>query len=239
VVDELTTRFGNDKSIDVVYIYCNFERQDKQKASDLLANLLRQLVQGRPSLPEDVKSLYDKHKDKHTQPLFDESLKILYSVTAMYLRVFIVVDTLDKCQVSDRCCFRFLSEIFSLQSKCGANIFATSRFIPGITSKFSQSLSVEICTSDEDMWRYLKGHIRQLLSFIEQNQLLQKEIKTKISEAVDRMYVFKLMVIKCIVTDLLQISPSTDLPQLTQRQAYSKSYQKRAEAVPETKPGIK
>src|SRR5437016_1822632 len=36
VVDELTTRFGNDKSIGVAYIYCNFRRQDEQKIGDLL-----------------------------------------------------------------------------------------------------------------------------------------------------------------------------------------------------------
>ena len=239
VVDELTTRFGNDKSIGVAYIYCNFRRQDKQKIGDLLTNLLRQLVQGRLSLPEDVKSLYDKHKDKHTRPSLDESLKALSSVTAMYSRAFIVVDALDECQVSDGCRSRFLTEIFFLQSKCGASIFATSRFIPEITSKFSQSLSVEIRASDEDVRRYLEGHIRQLPSFVERNQLLREEIKNKISEAVDGMYVFKLMIKKCIITDFLQVSPSTNLPQLAQRQAYSKSYQKCAEAVPETKPGIK
>jgi hypothetical protein len=49
VVNKLTTRFGNDKSIGVAYVYCNFRRQDEQKAGDLLANLLRQL--DRPANP--------------------------------------------------------------------------------------------------------------------------------------------------------------------------------------------
>jgi hypothetical protein len=109
VVNELTTRFGNDKSIGVIYLYCNFQRQDEQKAGDLLASLLRQLVQGRPSLPEDVKSLYDKQKDMYIRPSFDESLKALYSVTAIYSRAFIVIDALDECQASDGCRSRFLS----------------------------------------------------------------------------------------------------------------------------------
>jgi hypothetical protein len=114
VVNKLTTRFGNDKSIGVAYIYFNFQRQDEQKAGDLLANLLRQLVQGWLSLLEDVKSIYDKHKDKHTRPSFEESLKALHSVTAMYSRAFIVVDALDECQASDGCRSRFLLEIFNL-----------------------------------------------------------------------------------------------------------------------------
>ena len=38
VVDELTTRFGNDRIIGIAYVYCNFRRQHEQKADDLLAN---------------------------------------------------------------------------------------------------------------------------------------------------------------------------------------------------------
>jgi Cdc6-like AAA superfamily ATPase len=189
VVNELTTRFGNDKSIGVAYIYCNFRRQDEQKAGDLLANLLRQLVQGRPSLPEDVKSLYDKHKDKHTEPSFVESLKALHSVTAMYSRAFIVVDALDECQASNGCRSRFLSEIFNLQAKSRANIFATSRFIPEITERFEGSMSLEIRASEHDVRRYVDGHMSHLPSFVRRSPDLQEEIKAEIVKAVDGMYV--------------------------------------------------
>lgn len=189
MVNELTTRFGNNKSIGIAYIYCNFQRQDEQKAGDLLANLLRQLVQGRPSLLEDVKSLYDKHKDKHTQPSFDECLKALHSVTVMYSRAFIIVDALDECQASDGCCSRFLSEIFNLQARSRANIFATSRFIPEITERFEGSMSLEIRASKHDVQRYVDGHMLQLPSFVGRNLDLQEEIKAKIVKAVDGMYV--------------------------------------------------
>jgi Cdc6-like AAA superfamily ATPase len=189
VVNELTTRFGNDKSICVAYIYCNFRRQDEQKADDLLANLLKQLAQGRPSLPEDVKSLYDKHKDKHTRPSFDESLKALQSVTTMYSRAFIIVDALDECQAINGCRSRFLSEIFNLQAKSRANIFATSRFIPEITERFEGSMSLEIRASEHDVRRYVDGHMSHLPSFVGRSPDLQGEIKAKIVKAVDGMYV--------------------------------------------------
>lgn len=189
VVNELTTRFENDKSICVAYIYCNFRRQDEQKADDLLANLLRQLAQGRPSLPEDVKSLYDKHKDKHTRPSFDESLKALQSVTTIYSRAFIIVDALDECQAINGCRSRFLSEIFNLQAKSRANIFATSRFIPEITERFEGSMSLEIRANEHDVRRYVDGHMSHLPSFVGRSPDLQEEIKAKIVKAVDGMYV--------------------------------------------------
>ena len=189
VVNELTTRFGNDKSIGVAYIYCNFRQQDEQKAGDLLANLLRQLVQGQPSLLEDMKLLYDKHKDKHTRPSFDEILKALHSVTAMYSRAFIIVDALDECQASDGCRSRFLSEIFNLQAKSRANIFATSRFIPEITERFEGSMLLEIRASEHDVRRYVDGHMWHLPSFVGRSPDLQEEIKDEIVKAVDGMYV--------------------------------------------------
>jgi hypothetical protein len=187
VIDDLSTRFQNNPSIGIAYLYCNFQRRDEQKADDLLASLLKQLSQGQSSLPDSVRALYDRHEKKRMRPLFDEISRALQSVAAMYLRVFIVVDALDECQVG--CRSRFLSEIFNLQVKCGANIFATSRFIPEITEKFNGSTPMEIRANDEDIRKYLEGHMSQLPSFVSRNVDLQEEIVTKIVQAVDGMYV--------------------------------------------------
>ncbi|KAE9367162.1 hypothetical protein N431DRAFT_349975 [Stipitochalara longipes BDJ] len=154
VVDELHTRFSNDPMIGIVYIYCNFQRQDKQKAEDLLASLLKQLTQGRSSLPDNVKSLYNSYRDKRTRPSFNEISRTLQFVACMYSRVFIVIGALNECRLSDGSRTRLLSELFTLQANSGANFFATSRFIPEITEKFEGSPSLEIHTREEDVRRY-------------------------------------------------------------------------------------
>jgi hypothetical protein len=114
VVEELTTRFHDDKSIGIAYLYCNFRRKDEQKIGDLLASLLKQLVEYQPSLPGSVKTLYNHHKDKRTRPSFDEISGVLQSVAAAYSRVFIIVNALDECQISDGCRQRFLLGLFNL-----------------------------------------------------------------------------------------------------------------------------
>ncbi|KIM98520.1 hypothetical protein OIDMADRAFT_128585, partial [Oidiodendron maius Zn] len=68
VINELTTRFIDDNNISIVYLYCNFRRQDNQMAEDLLTNLLKQMCQGQSSLPESVKALQNSHKDAGTNP---------------------------------------------------------------------------------------------------------------------------------------------------------------------------
>jgi hypothetical protein len=188
VVDDLNKRFQNDASTGIAYLYCNFRQQGEQRAEDLLTSLLKQLSQEQSCLPDSVKDLYDHHKDKRTRPSFEEILRVLQFVAAIYSTVFIIVDALDECQVSNGCRARFLSEIFNLQAKCGAKLFATSRFIPEIIEKFEGSVSLEIYASHNDVQRYLDGHMLELPSFVLKSPNLQHEIKAIISKAVHGMY---------------------------------------------------
>jgi len=187
VVEHLQTKFRDDPSIGIAYLYCNFRRQQEQNAADLLASLLKQLIQRRPSVPGDVTSLYKRHNNERTHPSFDEILKVLHSVAVDYSRTFIIIDALDECQVSDR--ERFLSEIFNLQAKTGASLFATSRFIPEIAKRFGGSISLEIRANDGDVKRYLGGKMSRLRQFVLRDSTLQEEIKTEITKAADGMYV--------------------------------------------------
>ena len=187
MVDDLLTRFQNDPSIGIAYLYCNFRRQDQQKAKDLLESLLKQLAQSQSSLPSNVKELYDRHKIKRSRLSLDEVSRCLQSVAAIYSRVFIIVDALDECQVSDGCRTRFLTEILNLQDKRGVNVFATSRFIPEIINEFEGSAQLEIRASEQDVRTYLDYHMSPRRAFLRKNQELQEEIKLKIIEVVKGM----------------------------------------------------
>ena len=189
VVDKLTTLSSKDTSIGVAYVYCSFRLQQEQMAKDLLASLLKQLAQGRPSLPDSVRSLYDRYKDKPTGPSFDEFSRTLQSVAALYSRIFIIIDALDECQTSDGCRSKFLEKVFNLQTECGVNIFATSRFIPEIIKEFEGSISLEIRAAEHDVRRYIDDHISHLQSFVGRNADLREEIKTGIVKTVDGMHV--------------------------------------------------
>ncbi|KAE9371875.1 hypothetical protein N431DRAFT_341685, partial [Stipitochalara longipes BDJ] len=188
VVEELTTRSSNDPTIGIAYIYCNFRRQEEQKIDDLLASLLKQLAQGQASIPGAVKDLYNRHQRNKTRPLLNEVSASLQVVATLYSRVFIIIDALDECQVSHGCREKFLSEMFSLQTKTRVNLYATSRFIPDITEKFNKGLQLEIRASNHDVRRYLDSHMSQLPRCVLRSSDLQDEIKTNIIKAVDGMF---------------------------------------------------
>ncbi|KAL7755650.1 hypothetical protein ACKLNR_014177 [Fusarium oxysporum f. sp. zingiberi] len=205
VVEELSTRFGNNESVGVAYLYCNFWRQNEQKAQDLLANLLKQLTQTQPTLP---------------------------SVAVTYLRVFIIIDALDECRVSDDDRRTFVAEVFSLQANCGANIFATSRFIPEVMDYFKGSTSLEIRASDEDVRGYLNGHMSQLPACVGRSLDLQEEIKAKIVKAVDGMFLLAQLHFDSLIGKRSRKAICVALKSLSIRsKAYEKAYDQAYESA--------
>lgn len=189
VVRYLHDKFRNDQSVGIAYLYCNFRQQHEQKSTDLVVSLLKQLAQQQPSIPETVKDLYNLHKTKQSRPAPDDIRDILHRIAATYSRTFIIVDALDECQVSYEGRDVFLREIFNLQAKVGINIFATSRYIQDIETKFDQSIKLEIRANDTDVEKYLDQRLQDFPSWILKDKTLQMDIKGKIAKAVDGMYV--------------------------------------------------
>lgn len=179
--------------IGVAYIYCDFRRPEEQTLENLLRSLLRQLVQQQLLIPDAIRALYDRYKDKPLQPSYEEIRTALTSVTTLYSRVFIVIDALDECPKG--CRIRFLSEVVRLQDKTGANLFATSRDVPDIRELFTRCLhvSMEIRASDEDLMVYLESNMSELPALdghcLQLQEQLKSDIKTAIIKAVDGMYV--------------------------------------------------
>ena len=189
VVDHLCAKFQNDANVGVAYIYCNFRLQQQQKPTDLLASLLKQLIQRRPSMPECVETLYKRHCSERTRPSLEEISKVLHAVAKDYSKTFIIIDALDECEAPDGGRKKLLSEIFNLQGGKGVCLYTTSRCIPEVEKEFEGSMSIEIRASDDDVQRYLDSHMSQLPSCVSRSNELQEEIKTEIMKAVDGMYV--------------------------------------------------
>jgi hypothetical protein len=184
VVDQLCARFQDDPSTCIAYLYFNFRRQDQPE--DLLLELLKQLVQYQPVIPDIVKNLHDHFKNNWRRPSLEDISRALHVVVSMYSKVFIVFDALDELHaIPER--KALLSEIFDLQAKTDASLFVTSRYIPEISRMFEKSTHLEIRASDEDVSRYLDGSMSKLPSFVQSNFELRQAVKVEIIKAVDGM----------------------------------------------------
>ena len=84
---------------------------------------------------------------------------------------------------------RFLSEIFSLRAKCGADLLATSRYIPDISERLKQPITLEIRASSGDVRRHLDSQMFRLPGFVVRSPELREEVKYKIVQWVRGMCV--------------------------------------------------
>ncbi|KAL7939602.1 hypothetical protein V8C35DRAFT_287117 [Trichoderma chlorosporum] len=187
VIDDLQTRFLDDPTVGIAYYYFNFKRQGKQTADRVMASLLKQLCTYQTSLSGILESLYNKHQGSNTRPSLKELLTALRSVVNTYSKVYLVVDALDEwLQPSDRTLF--ISWVFYLQTKSDVNIFATSRPVLEVEELFEGFPSIEIAANQEDVCKYIDGHMSRLPAFVQHNAHLREQIKLDISSNVQGIF---------------------------------------------------
>ena len=63
VIDQLLKVVWSD-AVGVAYVYCNYKAKVDQNAAGLLAAVLKQLVQSRPSIAEPIEHLYQQHANR-------------------------------------------------------------------------------------------------------------------------------------------------------------------------------
>ncbi|KAI1042022.1 hypothetical protein LB505_012173 [Fusarium chuoi] len=229
VINELTTRFGDDGTVGIAYIYGNYRRHDEQRLDHLLKSLLKQLVQGQPSMPASLKALYNKHNVRKTRASVEEVSATVHSIAGLYSRIFIVIDALDELKETDGCRNRFLDDIFMLQAQCRAKLFTTTRFIPEIMERFEGSKTINIRAQDGDVRGFLDGKISQSGQLLKTHREM---ITTKIATAVDGMFLLAKLHYDWVSTKLTLKQIKAALNNLSSGpRAYDIAYQKAMERI--------
>ncbi|CAI6098062.1 unnamed protein product [Clonostachys chloroleuca] len=231
IVDDLDR---SRKENGLAYIYCNYKREETQTVENLLKTMLRQLLQSRPPLPEAVKSVYNTHNARQTQPTLEEIRQLLRSIVASYPRVFIVIDALDECIGPDDCRSRYLQEIQGLQESYAVNVLTTSRPLPEIRRMpcFKKSTLVQLHARDEDIQAYLETRISRFSSFIQQDIDLQRAIKEKIQRIVNGMFLLAKLYMDAIQDKVTSNSVKEATSAFgTNPDAYSEAYEAAIERI--------
>ncbi|KAH8710036.1 ankyrin repeat domain-containing protein [Phaeosphaeriaceae sp. PMI808] len=150
----------------VAYVYCNYKSQADQDTASILAAILKQLGQGRPSALGPVERLHHKHASRGTRLSLDDAFSALRDVVAQYPYVFIVVDALDEY----------------------VRLTATSRFVLDVEDALRPAIRLEVKASNEDVKQFVVGQICRLPRCVQRNKALQDLVQERVVEAVDGMF---------------------------------------------------
>jgi hypothetical protein len=148
--------------IGIAFLFCSYKAQVDQNARNLLAAVLKQLLQGRPDNTAPVMGIHDHHSKRGTKPSLDELTQALLSLCSSYSTVYITVDALDECSNTSGVRRQLIDKLRSLQANKNVRLLFTSRFIPEVTEDFQSSPWLEVRASEEDVRRFVVGQISRL-----------------------------------------------------------------------------
>ncbi|EGO23469.1 hypothetical protein SERLADRAFT_469424 [Serpula lacrymans var. lacrymans S7.9] len=180
IIDHLTQQHKRDNdNVAVVYFYCNHKDQSTQTTYNLVASLLKQLVQDFPHTFERVNTEYRSHREKQIRPTLSEVCNTLKKEFSEFSRVFIVVDALDEVSEDDS-----RAELLTSLQVIGASLLVTSRDIPIIGTALRGNQRMDIRARHDDICKYIEGRIRSGSHLTQLGRLLDKHphVKQKVLE---------------------------------------------------------
>ncbi|KAI1273835.1 ankyrin repeat protein [Xylaria sp. FL0933] len=198
-----------DNSMGIAYFYFSYDQKyDERDPLEIFRCLLKQLCEGLVSVPNVVKSFYNKHKGR-TAPSICEVMETLQVVGKMYKRSFIVIDALDECPTSEGFRLKFIKQVKEFQKQTRANIFATSREIPEIMEGFIEFPNLKIRASRGDVRMFLDEEIPHLdfQRLLKGDFELQEAVRTKICDTADGMFLLASLLLNLLdgATDKAEI----------------------------------
>lgn len=192
VVDTLDKQFADNGDVAITFVYCSYQTQQEQRPEDILASILRQLIQRQADVPRHIDNLYETCKTKNiTRLTMDDIMANLGLTIRLYSKVYIVVDALDEYHATNHENTKeLLSRVFTLVNLQPVNLFTTTRHVPEITSLFDGYAVVkEIRAQDDDLYQYVDAMIPKLLrGTISRNESdLRDTVREQVVKAADGM----------------------------------------------------
>ncbi|KAM0490737.1 hypothetical protein ACHAP8_011282 [Fusarium lateritium] len=192
VIDHLKSKCRNDPGIGLAYFYCSSKRHDEQNLSQLVASLLRQLVENLSSFPEDISCLHSNFEKSHCYPTLQKLISVLKKVILQYSQVYIIVDALDEFGEAESLRTSFFQLLAQLQRQYPISVLLTFRTDTNITSEvekeFHNTGKIEIRAPQDDIERFVAAKMHTLPPVVQHNTMLQTVIKDGIASYVDGVF---------------------------------------------------
>jgi hypothetical protein len=157
VVNHLQAFFKDSDDVAIMCIYCDYKDQAFQTVPNLIASLLKQIVQDCRTTSTNMRSFYKRHQSYDTRPTLDEFTQALQAEIGTYSKVFVVVDALDECPDHDGSRRKSLKTLRSLSGP--VSLMVMSRYLGSITETFQETSQLDILADDEDVRKYIESEL--------------------------------------------------------------------------------
>jgi hypothetical protein len=193
-MDHIQKLFRDIGDVAIACIFCNYEEQAIQGLEELVASVLKQIVENKSRPSESIQTFWTEFLDIGRRPRLTNLIDALRSEIEGYSRVFLVIDALDECLEDNQ--GRIIAELKSLAST--VSLMVTSRPLDLIKQRFQGACHLDIMAKDGDLRKYVEARVRQgrtkreilLAQLVQENGGLQENILDKIARNARGMSVF-------------------------------------------------
>lgn len=180
------------RGVALAFVYCNHKDKLSQTIEYFVGAIVRQLVERKAVIPDYIRTLYENHRGKGTNPTLTEYLDLLRMLAKECSEVYIVIDALDECvEKGGQPIWSDL--IIKLQaSMINLNLLYTSRDmeIRDTAGIFRDSTVIPIRAIETDIRTYAREQLQSktvLLQFCQQDPTLQENILQAVVSNADGM----------------------------------------------------
>lgn len=138
---------------------------------ELVASILKQIIQNQPLASESIKAFCEEYFDKQRYLRLTHLINVLQSGTRRYSKVFFVIDALDEC--SEDYQGRLIAELESISST--VYLMVTSRPLDLVNQQFQGACQLDINAAGGDVWKYIDSSLRIRLGQTK-NEILQAQL---------------------------------------------------------------
>jgi hypothetical protein len=181
----------------ISYFFFDFKDEQKQDHIRMIKSIIYQLSQKCIKVPVSLDNLFSScNNNKQQQPFFDELLHVLQETLQQFPKVCILLDTLDECSERQEL-METIDRLLRWELR-NLHVLLTSRKEREIESCLARFVRAENAVNlkneevDEDIRIYVKEELfsNRSLSKWHQDQSVQKEIETALTDGAHGMYVY-------------------------------------------------
>lgn len=179
VIDHLKKSFA-EQDIGIAFFFCDYQDQEYQSSTAIIASLLKQLSSLRSPLPSAVVDLYKRSGRRQGRLQFEVLVNTLKGIAKEFSRTYIIIDALDEC--SDKNYRRSLLQILSELEMMSVKLFLTSRpHSEDIKRNLGTYPQIIVEASEADIRTYLDHKIDQDEGI---SDIIDDSLKTEIVDTI-------------------------------------------------------
>jgi hypothetical protein len=179
--EHLKATFDGVDDVALACLYFNYQKPSTP--TEIIANVLKQVLEGNINIPPEVESLYESHEPRKTRPNINEFIRLLATESARYTSCFVVLDALDECTEKDNTGVKVMAELHKIPN---FRFMITGRpHVEKLLSRYPAA-KLEIRARDEDIRRSLETNITESYEIFESVQTDQTLRRTVIEAIVSK-----------------------------------------------------